>query len=250
MIRQNYEDLASSYHWFYSDEQWLGDYFPVDLNSTLALLPPGATILDCACGIGMDAIALAKRGYNIVGSDHSAAMVAQAHHLAHQNNLSIPFVICPWKDLPAQFEQHFDLVLCLGNSISHCQSKSDLIDALQGMYKTLKNGGILLIGMRNWEKLGAQQPRLTVTAEVRQRNGMRCIPLYLWQFPESWQENHTVDVVMLLERDERVSYELYSLSYRPLRLDELEECLSLAGFGNIANDYSEVSDRYTITAHR
>jgi 2-polyprenyl-3-methyl-5-hydroxy-6-metoxy-1,4-benzoquinol methylase len=58
----------------------------------LALLKPGARILDAGCGSGRDLKAFSERGYQVVGLDASELMVRlarehsdqQVHHLAFQ----------------------------------------------------------------------------------------------------------------------------------------------------------------------
>jgi len=47
------------------------------------------------------AIALAKLGYEVTGSDGSPGMIEQAD-LAHQNaSVDVPLQCCTWEDLPA-----------------------------------------------------------------------------------------------------------------------------------------------------
>jgi 2-polyprenyl-3-methyl-5-hydroxy-6-metoxy-1,4-benzoquinol methylase len=48
-----YDALASDYHWLYSDYVLSGEPFVNALTEILETLPPKATILDCACGIGI-----------------------------------------------------------------------------------------------------------------------------------------------------------------------------------------------------
>src|SRR5262245_13369979 len=55
-------------------------------------IEPPATVLDCTCGIGTQALPLAARGYRVVGSDLSAAAVARARELASARNIPIRLV--------------------------------------------------------------------------------------------------------------------------------------------------------------
>jgi glycine/sarcosine N-methyltransferase len=53
---------------------------------------PPATVLDCTCGIGTQALPLAVRGYRMVGSDYSAAAIARATSVAAKRNIPIRLV--------------------------------------------------------------------------------------------------------------------------------------------------------------
>jgi 2-polyprenyl-3-methyl-5-hydroxy-6-metoxy-1,4-benzoquinol methylase len=58
-----------------------------------ALVPAGARVLDAGCGTGRVAIELARRGYEVVGVDSDASMLAVAREQApalpwHQRDLA------------------------------------------------------------------------------------------------------------------------------------------------------------------
>lgn len=71
-----YTDLASDYHWLFSDDivgdsPIFGATSPGNealLAEVISTLAPGAPILDCSCGIGVDAIALNNRGFTVTAS--------------------------------------------------------------------------------------------------------------------------------------------------------------------------------------
>ena len=82
-VDDSYADLARDYEWLFPDEAiggsgTVGATSPGSkdlLEGILETLPPGARVLDSACGIGADAMALARRGFNVTASDGSASMV-------------------------------------------------------------------------------------------------------------------------------------------------------------------------------
>ena len=65
VVAQEYDAFASDYHWLYSDRVLSGDPFLDGYAHVLRSLPPQARILDCACGIGIHSLALARRGYDV-----------------------------------------------------------------------------------------------------------------------------------------------------------------------------------------
>jgi len=66
-----YDEFAVNYHWLYSDYVLSGKLALQENDDVLKEAGPKARILDCCCGIGTLAIALAKLGYQVIGSDGS-----------------------------------------------------------------------------------------------------------------------------------------------------------------------------------
>ena len=63
---------------------WLAPFLP--------LLPPECrAVLDLGCGTGFDAVALARRGYEVEGIDHAQVAIDQAVRLAQEAGLAIGF---------------------------------------------------------------------------------------------------------------------------------------------------------------
>jgi glycine/sarcosine N-methyltransferase len=158
--------LARDYEWLFPDEAiggsgTAGATSPGSadlLARILAALPPGARVLDSACGIGADAMALARSGFNVTASDGSASMVGQARQRCLQSGAEIAITQSTWQDLPERVPGPFELILCLGNSLVHTATKSGMISALQGLRQVLSPAGVLVIDSRNWEYLCVQAP--------------------------------------------------------------------------------------------
>jgi len=55
-------------------------------------LRPGASVLDLGCGTGRHAVALARRGYCMVGLDLSRGMLRQAQAAAHAAGVSVNWI--------------------------------------------------------------------------------------------------------------------------------------------------------------
>lgn len=116
-------------------------------------------VLDVACGTGMHAIELAKRGYESMGADVSAAMIERARANAHAAGVATPFVIAGFGALLEKAGGQFDALLCLGNSLPHLLTPADLHTALQGFAACLHPGGLLLMQNRNFDAVLARQER-------------------------------------------------------------------------------------------
>jgi len=117
------------------------------------------SVLDVACGGGHHAIALAREGYTVAGADLSQEMIALAQHNARQAGVSVRFEAAGFADLDQFAPQHFDAVLCLGNSLPHVLTGEDQLAALRAMYDRLHGGGVLILQNLNYDSRWKNRPR-------------------------------------------------------------------------------------------
>ena len=177
----------------------------------------------------------------------SPGMVEQARERATEQGAKISFTVSAWKDLPTVFHNKFEIALCLGNSIGHCRSRAEMIKSFQGIRAVLNKNGMLILDSRNWEKLCRERQRFTPMG-IRIRNGLRCIPLYVWNFPALFEEEHLIEVVLIFEDQGSVYERHYPITYHPYRYSELSKRLSQAGFMDIQSDFDQEKNGYTVNA--
>jgi SAM-dependent methyltransferase len=106
----------------------------------------GGRLLDLACGYGRHAIALAARGYDLVGLDLSLDMLKAALARAQKASLAIKFVHGDMRDL--NFQQVFDGAFCVDTSFGYFSEPENLM-VLRGLSDALKSGGRLLLDVAN-----------------------------------------------------------------------------------------------------
>jgi ubiquinone/menaquinone biosynthesis C-methylase UbiE len=76
------------------------------------LVVPGTSIVDINCGTGIDAIALARRGFRVTGIDISPKMIEQAERKAEQGHLqNVSFLHGSFERLSEAFDEPAGLVL-------------------------------------------------------------------------------------------------------------------------------------------
>ena len=244
-----YDVFAADYHWLYSDRVLSGEPFVQEHTERLQALPAHAKILDCTCGIGIHALALARQGYSVQGTDASAQMVARAKETARNGNQNVCFAVCNWENLPQMFHREFDMVICGGNSLGHCRDEPEMLSSLRGLRRVLKDKGSLVLDSRNWEKLRPEKPRFHLLGS-RVRNGVRCIPLYLWNFPADWEDPHVIEVVFIFEVDNTTTHRSYRVTYYPFRHEQLLDRLTQAGFGALESDCDATKEAYHVVARK
>ncbi len=242
-----YDEFAANYHWLYSDSVLSGRHYVDEHQDLLKEAGPTARILDCSCGIGTLPIALAKLGYQVSGSDGSPGMIEQASLAATNANVDIPFQCSAWEALPAAFSDRFDLVFCLGNSLGHTRTGEEMVRSLQGIRAVLRSGGKLVLDSRNWDQIRKHKTRFT-PYQWRERAGQRCLPIYVWTFPERFEDPHTIDVLLVFDADGKVSTRSHPIVYYPFHFEELIERLRCAGFTDFQTRFSESREGYRVIA--
>jgi glycine/sarcosine N-methyltransferase len=234
-----YTDLALDYHWLFSDDivgdsPIFGATSPgneVLLAEVISSLAPGASILDCSCGIGADAIALKNQGFTVTASDASASMIDATKARAAKYAAGINVVQSRWEELASKAGGPFDLVICLGNALVHSETEPQMVRALQAMRTVLRPGGKLVVDSRNWELLYKSKPRVIAAPTVIERGGQRCSSLYVWSIPDSFGDRCRAEIILLFEGAEReVTHRRYVVDFQPFAHGGLLDAMELAGF--------------------
>jgi SAM-dependent methyltransferase len=245
--KSQYDGFAVDYHWLYSDNALTGKPALDQNDDVLRDAAPKSRILDCTCGIGGFAIALSKLGYEVSGSDGSPGMVEQANLAVRNAGVDVPLKCCTWEELPAHFTDPFDMVFCLGNAIGHSRNGEEMLRSVKGMRAVVRSGGKLVIDSRNWDKLTTEKTGFT-HYDWRERAGQRCLPIYVWNFPEKFEDAHTIDVLLVFDSGDKASIRSYPIVYYPFHVEELIENLKGAGFSNIQNRLSANGMDYRVIA--
>jgi glycine/sarcosine N-methyltransferase len=140
------------------------DMFPRDLAEDSRMLTPlferygVKSVLDCACGTGPHVAMLSRQGYDVTGSDASEAMLEQARERFDEQGIEARLREAEWAELPVSFDERFDAVICIGNSLPLATSDSAVQEALAGMYRVLAPGGVLIVQNRNMDKMQREKP--------------------------------------------------------------------------------------------
>jgi len=127
------------------------------------------TVLDAACGTGVDSVMLLEAGFTVKSVDASDKMLKYAYKLRWQRHKENP-VYDDWEigegdwldlenceDTITHPEKGYDAVICIGNSFAHLpdfagdNSLHKL--AISNFHKMLKPGGILIIDHRNYDHI-------------------------------------------------------------------------------------------------
>ncbi len=122
----------------------------VDFLLTALDLPPGAAVLDLACGHGRHAIDLARRGYQVTGLDLSASHLALARKAAAAAGVTVTWVEADMREPPPG---PFDAVINLYSAFGYLESDAADQAVLTAVGQALRPGGSFLLEMRNREQV-------------------------------------------------------------------------------------------------
>lgn len=206
-------------------------------------------VLDVACGTGMHAIALAQRGYHVVGADLSVGMVERARANAANAGRDVRFEVAGFGHLAQAFAlpnplpvegtgdvgrgyAPFDAVLCLGNSLPHLLTPEDLARALADLATIVRPGGLLLIQNRNFDGVLACQERW-LEPQAHREDEREWIFLRFYDFGPDGALAFNV-VTLRREGGSGWGQRVATAPLWPLRRRELASALEIAGFGEIA----------------
>lgn len=231
-LKTFYDDLAEHFHLLFQD--WnrsiafqagvLGPILEKELPETRSL-----PILDCACGIGTQALGLAGRGHVVTGTDIAASAVARAAGGGGA-----------WPGHPFRGRRYAGFVGNRGWPIrrgagrrqrpSHLLTDADLTQALCGIAGKLRPGGIFLATIRDYDDLVKTHPTLMPPAFF-QDGQYRRFYHQVWD----WSSNRQYTLHLYLTRKTPLGWDCrhFVSTYRALLREELDSCLHSAGFAGI-----------------
>lgn len=227
-ILEFYEALAEHYHLIFDDwdsaiERQARILGPL-LASQTSVSP--LKILDCACGIGTQAIGLAAMGHHVVASDLSRAEVERAQQEALSRSLNISFYASDMTSLLEVAENEFDVVVAMDNALPHL-NVAQLGQAARAIASKLKPKGLFLASIRDYDKLILQRPTIQEPAFYG-TDGNRRIVHQVWDWIDA--DRYAVHLYITTKSGEGWETHHFASEYRCLLREELSDVLRDAGF--------------------
>jgi len=125
--------------------------------------------LDVACSTGFHVIMFRRLGLDAVGIDSSSKMIEKARANAVTCGVTVEFILGDFTNLSKRFSEGFDIITCLGDTVSHLKSRLDVKRAFLEIYKCLNPGGLFVLQNRNYDHL--IKNRIRFTPPTGSRNG-------------------------------------------------------------------------------
>ncbi|MFF4017894.1 class I SAM-dependent methyltransferase [Streptomyces sp. NPDC001843] len=224
-----YDELADDYHLIYADWDTSIRRQGNALDSLMG--QDNASVLDCSCGIGTQAIGLALHGHRVTGTDLSARAAARAAREAAHRNVMLRAAAADMRRLPFP-DGGFDIVVCADNALPHLLTEHDVHAALAEMRRVLRPAGLLLLSTRPYDDLLRDRPA-SAPPQVHQPTGggERTVSFQLWHWHEDG-EHYDVEHFQLLPADGEWRVRVRRTVYWALGRDRLTGLATDAGFAD------------------
>ncbi len=241
IIQAFYDNLATQY-----DKLFLDWHIAMQEQSLLldALFKENgydknAAILDCACGIGTQAIGLAALGYSVTASDISDGELDEARRRAIKNNVKICFEKADFRALSQTFSQAFDIVIAMDNALPHMLSKHDLEMAIKSITSQMASGGMFVASIRDYDALLNDKPPYSAPYIHKTAKGQR-VSFQTW----SWDGDCYKLIQYIIEDEETLKINKFECEYRAVCRDELTNTLLSNGCHSVVWKFPEETGFY------
>lgn len=221
-----YDQMASQYDKFYQD--W--DQAAMEEASFLQKLfaeygfDSSAKILDCACGIGTQAIGLAKLGYSVTASDISVGELKEAEKRAKDHHVSVEFRRADFRKLSTVFSERFDVIIAMDNALPHMLTPEDLEKAVQSITDRLRKGGIFVASIRDYDRMLQEKPKFSAPYVHKTEHGQRVL-FQTWD----WVGDNYQFIQYIIDDEETTTVSKFQCEYRATRRSELTSLLESCG---------------------
>lgn len=225
-----YDNLASQYDKLFLNWQATTKEQAAILNKLFSDngFDDSARILDCACGIGTQAVGLALLGYNVNASDISDREIAEAKKRAAKNHITIRFEHADFCALSETFSEQFDILICMDNALPHMLSKSALEAAVKSIINQIAPSGMFVASIRDYDALLMDKPPYSPPYIHKTDKGQR-VSFQTWV----WNDDHYRLTQYIIDDEDALQVSKFECEYRAIRRDELTQLL-------LANGCSEV----------
>ncbi len=198
-----------------------------------------SVILDCACGIGTQAIGLAALGYPVIASDISDEELKEARERAKNNDVKICFKHADFRALSEAFSQKFDVVIAMDNALPHMLSEDDLEAAIKSIANQIKRGGMFVASIRDYDALISCKPSYSAPYIHPTENGQR-VCFQTW----NWSGDRYKLIQYILEDGKTLETSKFECEYRAVRREELTGLLASNEFDRVEWKFPEETGFY------
>ena len=236
-----YDEMASQYDKLFLDWHAATQEQAVILNTLFTDygFDRTARILDCACGIGTQAIGLAELGYSVTASDISEGELAEAAGRAEKYGVKIRFESADFCALSDVFSEQFDIVIAMDNALPHMLTKEDLEAAVRSIAGQVRPGGILVASIRDYDSLLAERPPYSPPYIHKTEKGQR-VSFQTWV----WSGENYQLTQYIIDDEDSLQISKFGCEYRAVRREELTNLLLAGGCSEVNWKFPEETGFY------
>ena len=241
IIQTFYDNMATQYDKLFLDWQATTHEQAVILDKLFVEsgFNKTARILDCACGIGTQAIGLAALGYSVTASDISDGELAEAAEHARKNGVNIRFRHVDFCALSDAFSEKFDIVIAIDNALPHMLTSEALESAVKSIIGQIKPGGIFVASIRDYDSILAAKPPYSPPYIHKTNKGQR-VSFQTWV----WSGDNYQLTQYIIDDEENLQISKHVCEYRATRREELTNLLLSDGCRQVLWKFPEETGFY------
>jgi len=134
--------------------RYYDELFPLDeeiLSFLRMHLPNSGSLLDLGCGTGTYSIPLAHSGLKVSAIDNSPEMISIAR--SKNSDEAVDFDCFSMEAVGSYPVNHFDAVLCIGNSLVHLPDTESITQLIMDIYRVMAPGGKVIFQIINYDRI-------------------------------------------------------------------------------------------------
>ena len=241
IVQTFYDNMANQYDKLFSDWQAATREQAVILNKLFNDFgfDKTASVLDCACGIGTQAIGLAALGYRVTASDISDGELAEAARRAEKNGVEIHFEHADFRSLSDTFSEPFDIVIAMDNALPHMLTGDALESAVRSIIGQVRPGGLFAASIRDYDSILADKPSYSPPYIHKTNNGQR-VCFQTWD----WSGNNYRLTQYIIDDEDHLQVSKFVCEYRAARREELTNLLLAAGYQEVVWKFPDKTGFY------
>jgi len=196
-------------------------------------------ILDCACGIGTQAIGLASLGYSVTGSDISGGEISEAKKRAAKNNVTIEFKQADFCALSNAFTEKFDIIIAMDNALPHMLTYDALEKAIKSIVHQMSNNGLFVASIRDYDLMLKEKPSHSAPYVHKTDKGQRVL-FQTWD----WVGENYKFIQYIIDDEETTQVSKFECEYRATRREEITKLLYANGCREVNWEFPEKTGFY------
>jgi 2-polyprenyl-3-methyl-5-hydroxy-6-metoxy-1,4-benzoquinol methylase len=184
------------------------------------------TVLDLTCGTGSQVFYLAKRGYDVTGSDFSEGLIKIAYEKAKKENVKIKFFHGDMRTIKLG---KYDAVITMFNAIGHV-TKRGFNKAVKNIAHNLKPGGIYVFDIFNLQALTEEVVKDFSMDHIKEAEGIHIHNIQHSTINHTTGQLTSFDQHIITTPDGKTKYYKSKFSLQLYTVDELMRLLNNNGF--------------------
>jgi glycine/sarcosine N-methyltransferase len=226
-----YDELADEYHLIFADwDASIARQARVITGLLHSLGLASGAVLDASCGIGTQAIGLARAGFSVTATDISRASVERCAREAAARGLTMATAVADLRVLDVDEAGDFDAAVSFDNALPHLLDDADLNAACAALRRVLRPGGVLLVSIRDYDEVLRQRPSGDLPRRYATESGERIV-FQVWDWLSD--DRYTVRHFIMEGNPGRWRVTERTTTYRALSRAALSDALRRAGFDDV-----------------